>query len=86
MIGLYRFKRNDDETPLDLSSDDLRRRFTSWMKTRDEKWLDTTKSDTIIMRFIESFDGLDASITSEQEYKVISLLKPLAYEAKYSER
>jgi len=86
MIALFRFRKNEDGEPLDLSSDDLRRRFYNWAKTRDTRWLETTQTDVVAMRFIESFEGLDATITPDQQHKVILLLKPLIYEVRYNER
>jgi len=83
MNALFRFKRNTDGTALDLHSDEIKKKFIKWLKTRDTWWVETNKSDYIIFVFVNSYDGLDSSINEEQKYKLVTLLKPIVYDAKY---
>lgn len=80
----FRFAQNDDNTEFTMNSETIKKKFDFWIKNRDPKWIENSRSENIIIRFCEAFDGLDAVVDEDSKLRLITLLKPRVYEAKYN--
>jgi hypothetical protein len=80
---LFQFTKLDDDSYFELSGESVKAKFTTWVKSRDKFWLESTKSDDVIRIFLQSFEGLNATTGQEHYNKLCILLKPLVYTYKY---